>query len=48
MEETMTDMKQAVTYAPKISEQGESTWILLVTTGYNVLAIRDLGKENTC
>ena len=47
MEETTTDMRQAVAYAAKISEQGESTWISLLTTYYNVVAIGDSGKETT-
>ena len=46
-EETTTDTRQAVVYAAKISEQGEFTWISSLTTDYNVLAIRDSGKENT-
>ena len=46
-EETTTDTRQAVAYAAKVSEQGESPWISLLTTDYNVLAIGDLGKENT-
>ena len=47
MEETTTDMRQAVAYAAKISKQGESMWISVLTTYYNVLAIGDSGKENT-
>ena len=46
-EETTTDTRQAVAYAAKISEQGESTWISSLTTDYNVLAIGDSGKENS-